>query len=198
MPPIGQLAVDIPADRVALAIVGGMGIFITAAAENLRRHWHQAARNDDQRKLRSVQQEKELLADLLQRASQPFALGYPDGHLGLCNSAFEQLTGYTAQELGEVDWSATLTPREWWDAEQQRLEELCRTGEPVCYEKEYIRKDGTRVPIELLVHLVRNGAGQPEYYYAFVQDITVRKHTSKSSKLHSTKRTYCLKKSITA
>ncbi|MGE5841562.1 MAG: PAS domain S-box protein, partial [Deltaproteobacteria bacterium] len=45
----------------------------------------------------------------------------------------------------------------------------------VRYEKEYIRKDGTRVPIELFVNLSRDVAGQPEFYYAFVSDITARK-----------------------
>ena len=74
-----------------------------------------------------------------------------------------------------MHWSLTLTPPEWRAAEQLKLDELHRTGQPIVYEKEYIRKDGARVPIELLVHLVRNAAGQPEYYYTFLTDITARK-----------------------
>ena len=31
--------------------------------------------------------------------------------------------------------------------ERQKLEELRATGQPIRYEKEYLRKDGTRVPI---------------------------------------------------
>ena len=35
------------------------------------------------------------------------------------------------------------------------------TGQPVRYEKEYIRKNGARVPIALLVHLVRDAEVAP-------------------------------------
>ena len=59
--------------------------------------------------------------------------------------------------------------------ERQKLAELRRTGQPVRYEKEYLRKDGTRVPVELLVNLGRDAAGQSDLYYAFVTDITERK-----------------------
>jgi len=41
--------------------------------------------------------------------------------------------------------------------------------------KNILRKDGRRVPIELLVHLARDAEGKPEYYYSFLTDITERK-----------------------
>ena len=122
--------------------------------------------------LRETRREKEFLANLVENASQPFAVGYPDGRLGLLNRAYEQLTGYSAAELRALDWSATLTPPEWRELEKQKLDELRRTGQPVRYEKEYVRKDGSRVPVELLVHLVCDAEGKPEYYYSFLTDIT--------------------------
>ncbi len=48
------------------------------------------------------------------------------------------------------------------------------------YEKEYLRKDGTRVPVEILVHLVRDSAGAPSSYYAFVTDLTERKRAQQA------------------
>ena len=48
------------------------------------------------------------------------------------------------------------------------------------YEKEYLRRDGTRVPIELLVHLVKDTDGKPLYYYSFLNDITARKQAEKT------------------
>jgi PAS domain S-box-containing protein len=116
-----------------------------------------------------------LLGDLLKYSSQPFGVGYPDGSLGIVNKAFEELTGYTQEELKSSDWSDTLTPPEFHDMEHEKLEKLQRIGQPVKYEKEYIRKDGIRVPIELLVHLVRNEDGSPKFYYSFITDITERK-----------------------
>ena len=59
--------------------------------------------------------------------------------------------------------------------ENEKLEELQTTDQSIKYEKEYIRKDGSRVPIELLVHLVKNNDDTPKYYYSFITDITERK-----------------------
>jgi PAS domain S-box-containing protein len=125
--------------------------------------------------LRHVEERNRLLADILEHASQPFGIGLPDGSLGIVNKAFCDLTGYTAEELKTLDWATVLTPPEYRSMETEKLAELARTGEPVLYEKEYIRKDKSRVPIELLVHLVRNAEGQVEYYYSFLTDITERK-----------------------
>ena len=99
----------------------------------------------------------------------------------MVNKAFEDLTGYTADELRQTDWAKTLTPPEWQAAEREELDELSPTGLPVRYEKEYLRKDGTRVPIELLVHLAADPAGNPLYYYSFITDITERRRAEAAS-----------------
>jgi len=125
--------------------------------------------------LHKREEENRLLADLLENSDQPFAVGYTDGRLGILNGAFERLTGYSRAELSTTDWAHTLTPSEWQEIERAKLEELHRTGQPVRYEKEYLRKDGSRVPIELLVHLRRNDQGQPAFYYSFLTDLTARK-----------------------
>ena len=67
--------------------------------------------------LHAAQERSSFLADLLDHADQPFAIGYPDGSLGYLNSAFERLTGYTREELRAMDWTAALTPPEWRDLE---------------------------------------------------------------------------------
>jgi PAS domain S-box-containing protein len=128
-----------------------------------------------QEALRESQLRNEFLANIIKMSSQPLGVGYPDGRLGLVNSAFEHLTGYSSDELQSIDWAVALTPPEWQPIERQKLEELRSTGKPVRYEKEYIRKDGSRAPIELLVHLVTDSDGAPEYYYSFLTDITERK-----------------------
>jgi PAS domain S-box-containing protein len=131
-------------------------------------------------RLHESQKENSFLADLIRTSEKPMAVGYPDGRLGLTNAAFETLTGYSTEELQGINWAAVLTPPEWLKIEQEKLSELLRTGRPVRYEKEYIRKNGTRVPIELLAHIKTDLKGKPEFYYAFVTDITERKKTEKN------------------
>ena len=152
-----------------------MGLFMSTVAELYRRDRRKAAAYNREMALRETRREKEFLAGVLERASQPFAVGYPDGRMGLFNCAYEQLTGYSVEELRTIDWATMLTPPEWRELERQKLEELHLSGQPVRYEKEYVRKDGTRVPIELLVHLVKDAEGKPEYYYSFLSDITARR-----------------------
>lgn len=175
LPPDGQFVIVSSVDRLGMAIFIAMGLFMSVVAELYRRNREKAAAYDREEVIRQIQKEKEFLADLLKYSEQPFGVGYPDGRLGLINHAFEQLTGYTDEELRSLDWATALTPPEWREVEKRKLDELNRTSQPVRYEKEYIRKDGSRVPIELLVHLKRDPWNKPEYYYSFLTDITGRK-----------------------
>ena len=132
--------------------------------------------------LKESQKQNDFLASLIRESSQALGIGYPDGRLGLVNKAFEYLTGYTSEELQGLDWATVLTPPEWREMEQVKLTELHHTGLPVRYEKEYIKKDGTRVPVELLVHLVTGRDGEPLYYYSFITDISARRKAEEAIK----------------
>jgi PAS domain S-box-containing protein len=131
--------------------------------------------------LEKVKIREKFFANAIEFSSQPFSVEHHDGRLLMVNQAFEDLTGYTGQELDKVDRSKTLTPEEFRKKEQLKLEELHSSGKPVRYEKEYIRKDGTRVPVERLVHLIKNEDGTPQYYYSFITDISKRKKAQKQN-----------------
>lgn len=124
--------------------------------------------------LQQTKAKAELFAHLLESSSQPFGLGYPNGKMGLCNAAFCELLGYSRPELEAMDWSSQLTPPEWLASEMEVLAQLHESGEPVRYQKEYIHRDGHRIPVEIFVHLVRGEAGEPKHYYAFITDISER------------------------
>ena len=68
------------------------------------------------------------------------------------NTAYCELLGYTREELHELKWDADLTPPEWREIVAKAAEEIIRTGQPQRFEKEYIRKDGSRVPVEVFAH----------------------------------------------
>lgn len=126
--------------------------------------------------LQESRNQNEFLASIIRNASQAVAIGYGDGRLGLVNRAFEELTGYTAEEIARVGWM-DMTPPEWLAAEREKLAGQLQTGLPIRYEKEYWRKDGSRVPVELFVHVVLDAAGNPEYYFSFIADISERKRS---------------------
>ena len=182
IPPYGQLEITSAVNGIGAVIFTTFGIIISTVSELYRRNKVKAAAYDKEKALRETLKEKEFLANILEHASQPFAIGYPDGELGLFNPAFEQLTGYTKDELHSIDWSTKLTPIKWRQMEQQKLDELYKSCEPVRYEKEYIRKDGSLVSIELLVSITLDKNGDPEYYYSFITDITERKKAEEDLK----------------
>ena len=117
-----------------------------------------------------------LIADLIEKSGQPFVVSNPDGSLGIYNPAFLELTGYSPEELKNIKWtSVPLTAPEWFESESKALAQLDSTGKPVRYQKEMIRKDGTRISIELWANILRDESGKQQYRYAFISDITESK-----------------------
>jgi diguanylate cyclase (GGDEF)-like protein/PAS domain S-box-containing protein len=98
----------------------------------------------------------------------------PDGRVSEANDAFLRLVGYTQEEVkeGKVRWDA-LTPPEYGGQTARAMEELRRTGSFAPYEKEYLRKDGSRVPVliggAMFASRLLSGV-------SFVLDLSERKH----------------------
>ncbi len=100
-----------------------------------------------------------------------------DGSLLDWNSAFIEMLQYSPEELQKLA-DTDLTPRQWHAAEARIIkQQLLLDGQSALYEKEYIRKDGSIVPVELKAHLMRNGKGEPEAMLAVIRDISERKRT---------------------
>jgi PAS domain S-box-containing protein len=99
-----------------------------------------------------------------------------DGFIVQCNRQFlEILGGYTFDEVRRLTYQ-DITPREWHDQETRILrEQVDPRGYSDLYEKEYFRKDGTRVPIEIQTYANRDEGGNLLGYWALVRDITARK-----------------------
>jgi two-component system cell cycle sensor histidine kinase/response regulator CckA len=104
------------------------------------------------------------------------AIGYAtlDGALVDVNQSFLRLTGYSQEELIKKTYQQ-LTPDEYKDTEAEIVERIIKTGEPAEYEKEFIRKDGSRVSIALTAFVVKGPDGTPLGLAAIIKDITERK-----------------------
>ncbi|HEX7862303.1 MAG TPA: two-component regulator propeller domain-containing protein [Verrucomicrobiae bacterium] len=100
---------------------------------------------------------------------------HKDGTISDANDTFLRMVGYAREELdrGLLDWKA-LTPQEYRDHDLAGLAEVEKTGVCKPFEKEYFRKDGTRVPILIGAASL---AGDIERGVCFVLDITKLKET---------------------
>jgi PAS domain S-box-containing protein len=67
------------------------------------------------------------------------------GRIQDANDAFLEMTGYTREDL-PLRWDA-MTPPEWVDANRKANEQIRQHGRVTPWEKEYIGKDGSRVPV---------------------------------------------------
>ena len=96
-----------------------------------------------------------------------------EGRIVEANDTFLRMVGCNREDLvaGRVRWT-DLTPPEWRDRDARAVEEVKMTGRLQPGEKEYFRKDGSRVPV-----LIGSAAfdEQRDEGVAFVLDLTERK-----------------------
>lgn len=113
-----------------------------------------------------------LLTNMYKYSSLPFVIIYADGQVVTCNHAFQKLTGYTLKELNEVKWSA-IVPEDWCKHDPMAHQKY--KGSQGRFETMLIRKDLSRVMVDLFAHEHRNRSGKLLFYHIFVSDITERK-----------------------
>ena len=96
-----------------------------------------------------------------------------EGQIVEANDAFLRIVGYDRNDLvaGRIRW-VDLTPSEWRDRDAQAIEEAKRTRTIQPYEKEYFRKNGSRVPILLGAATFDDAENRG---VVFVLDLTERK-----------------------
>lgn len=137
------------------SIEGYLGV--AASLEELKRRENALAVN--QRKLRG----------LFELSPLGIALTDESGKLVEFNQAYRNLTGYTDAELMEMDYWR-LTPSEYLPQEQRILATLEQTGRYGPYDKHYVRKDGSRVPVRLNGVTLR--IEDKPYIWSIVEDTT--------------------------
>jgi PAS domain S-box-containing protein len=94
------------------------------------------------------------------------------------NDAFRTITGYSDDELLHLD-SRQMTPKQYEAVDVRQLELAKSTGRFGPYEKEYIRKDGSLVPLQLTGALFTASDGT-QYLWTIVEDITERKRLERA------------------
>lgn len=130
--------------------------------------------------IKALHKREHLLAEVVRTAPLGIAYGYPDGRLEHCNNGFSILTGYSLEELQNIKWNETLTPKKWEKTESEILSKLTVQNRIVRYEKEYIHKNGNIIPIELVVAGNFNEQNELIHYTGFIIDISERKKSEQA------------------
>lgn len=120
-----------------------------------------------------IRASEDKLRGLFELAPLGIALTDMQGRYIDFNESFRAICGYPAEELKQLDYW-TLTPEKYRAEENVQLEALLRTGRYGPYEKEYLRKDGSLIPINLNGRLV-TGADDRTYIWSIVEDISTRR-----------------------
>jgi PAS domain S-box-containing protein len=96
-----------------------------------------------------------------------------EGRILEANDEFLRMVGYDREDLAAgLLHRTTMTPPEWRDRDARTVAELKRIGSAQPFEKEYVRKDGSRVPVLIGGAMFGEGTSQG---VGFVLDLTERK-----------------------
>ena len=102
-----------------------------------------------------------------------------DGKVTEANDEYLRIVGVSRlrfENEGFIDWRK-LTPPEWKEADEHALAECRERGVSSVFEKEYMRADGTRVPVVLGIAFL---SGSTFDGIAFVMDVSERKQAEKA------------------
>ena len=93
-----------------------------------------------------------------------------------CNNYFKNMLGYTMDELRSMD-IYQVTPERWRQWEKKTILEgqIAERGYSEVYEKEFVRRDETVLPVEIRASLYLGENGEPEGIWGIARDISQRK-----------------------
>lgn len=98
-----------------------------------------------------------------------------DGRIIESNEVYQRITGYSGAELESLTY-IQLTPEKWQTIEADILaQQVMVRGHSEVYEKEYIKKDGTIINVEMKTYLLKDDTGKAYGMWAIVRDISERK-----------------------
>jgi PAS domain S-box-containing protein len=102
-----------------------------------------------------------------------------EGGIIEANDAFLRIVGYQRADLvaGRLSWRTLTPPESLVRDDQEWVPELRQTGTTPVFEKEYFRKDGSRVPVMIGVASFEIGGDEG---VAFVLDLTERKRAEEA------------------
>ncbi|KKL58495.1 hypothetical protein LCGC14_2224800, partial [marine sediment metagenome] len=102
-----------------------------------------------------------------------------EGRIIDVNNAYLKMLGFSKEELLRLNFR-DITPQKWHEMEDNLIaSQLSGASDSVIYEKEYIKKNGTILPINARIWIIKDALGDPVMTWGIVRDITDRKKKEK-------------------
>ncbi|MCY7385358.1 MAG: PAS domain S-box protein [Microcoleus sp. CAN_BIN18] len=122
---------------------------------------------------RVIQQSEALFRRLLDSNVFGVAIGDLTGRIAYANDSMLNMVGYTRSDVlsGRLRWDR-MTPPEYLHLDARAAQELRASGVATPFKKEYIRSDGSRVPILMGATTLCPDNPEPETIVAFYIDLT--------------------------
>ena len=117
----------------------------------------------------SLRESEDKLRNLFELSPLGIAMCTMDGRLVEFNEAYRSMLGFDAATLRSLTYWE-LTPPEYVQAEAEQLQAVAHTGRYGPYEKEYLRADGSRVPVRM--NGVRIELAGQHYLWSIAEDLT--------------------------
>src|SRR5690606_16848494 len=92
-----------------------------------------------------------------------------DGCMLEANDAFLKIIGYSRDELRDLRYQMLSAP-EFVDQDAHHVDVLAATGRYGPYDKEYVRKDGSRIAVSLNGSMV-SGPDGGQFVWSTIEDI---------------------------
>ncbi len=142
---------------------------LIASEEELRVQYHELARQEQE-----IRESEERFRGVFNSSLVGIAITDREGRWLYFNEALCTMLGYSADELRTKTWS-NLTHPEDLEHEIVIFQSVLAGGEPLNIEKQYIRKDLSRIDVIVSTGIVRDPDGAIAYFSSVILDITGRK-----------------------
>src|SRR5580704_13160835 len=172
-PPIYSFRVDYPQDIITIS-----AFVITSFVVNFLVTRVRAEQRDHVRAQEELRESEAKIRRLVDSNIIGIFFSGLKGRVLEANDAFLHLVGHDRDDLvsGRIRWT-DLTPPEWRERDRRALAELSSNTIAQPYEKEFFRKDGSRVRVLIGGALFEEGGNEG---VAFVVDLTERKRAEEA------------------
>ncbi|MEE9377251.1 MAG: PAS domain S-box protein [Candidatus Lokiarchaeia archaeon] len=127
---------------------------------------------DEKMAEQKLKKSEEKYRKLFESSTEGIAAADIGGNLIDVNDTYLKMLGYSKEEVLGLNFR-DITPHKWHEMEDilivKQLSEEKHSG---IYEKEFIRKDGTIIPVDIRFWILNDEQGDPAIMWAIIRDIT--------------------------